>query len=345
MGKDYNNKLITPDKLKRGSAIGIVSPSAGFAPFVMHRIKKASRALKKLGFRVVISDHALENKNYVSATVKERVEDIHSMFADPKIKVIMAMIGGNHSNQLLPFLDYELIRKNPKAFVGYSDITVLHFALQKKSGLQTYYGPMFLTQMAENPKPLDYSLKYFKKVLMSRKARIDVQPSSQWTDEVLDWFKKKDLKRPRKLKKNKGFEWLKKGKAEGFAWGGAIVSLSHLAGTEYWIDPEGAIAFFDIPESHDLYKGLSISDIDAYFADYKNLGIFNKINGLIIGRPYCHSEEEINQLKQLVLHYTEDCKYPVLLNANIGHADPIITIPYRAKVFLNSRKDSFVLYN
>jgi muramoyltetrapeptide carboxypeptidase LdcA involved in peptidoglycan recycling len=114
----------------------------------------------------------------------------------------------------LKYLDFQLIKKNPKIFVGYSDATVLHFAFYTQCNLVTLYGPAALTQFAENPRILSYTEEYFKKALMGTKPIGKIKPSLYWTDEILNWFKKDDLKRPRKMKKNKGWQWLKKGKAE-----------------------------------------------------------------------------------------------------------------------------------
>ena len=185
-------KLIVPPCIKKGDLIGIISPSAGLAPFAMHRIDNAVKYLKKIGFRVLIGKHALENADYVSASIKSRVDDIHSMFSNQAVKAIICSIGGNNSNQLLPYIDYKLIRDNPKMFIGYSDISVLHFAFQSQAGLATYYGPCVMTQFGEHPKPLDYTMQYFFKLALKNKlgSSIKILPSKKWTDETLGWFKK-----------------------------------------------------------------------------------------------------------------------------------------------------------
>ena len=104
----------------------------------------------------------------------------------------------------MKYLDLRLIKSNPKIFVGYSYATVLYFAFYTQCNLVTFYGPAALTQFAENPRILPYTEKYFKKALMKTKPVGIVKPSAYWTDETLDWFGKEDLKRPRKMKKNKG---------------------------------------------------------------------------------------------------------------------------------------------
>jgi len=336
--------LIIPKKLQKGDGVGFVSPSAGLAPFASHRVEKAIQTFKELGYKVKIAKNALENRGYVSGTIEERIDDIHSMFKDIEIKMIICTIGGNHSNQLIKHLNYDLIKRNPKIFIGYSDITVLHFAIQSQANLATYYGPCVMTQFGEYPKIIDYTLKYFNKELVDKKSKngYEIYPSKTWTDEVLDWFKKQDLQRPRIQNSNKGYEWLKNGKARGEILGGTIPSINHLVGTKYWVNSKDKIYFLDIPENpNDIRKGLSIGDIDSYFADLDNLGLFDSIKGLIIGRPPHYVQEEDLQLRKLIIKYVGRKKCPILYNINIGHTDPIITLRYGAIVELDSYSNKF----
>lgn len=335
--------LVIPQKLKKGDCIGFISPSAGLAPFAMHRIKRAIAVFEEMGFAVKIGENALKNSGYVSASIDERVNDIHEMFQDQKVKMIMATIGGYNSNQLLKYLDYDLIKKNPKIFIGYSDNTVLHYALQSQASLATYYGPCAMTQFGEYPKALDYTLAYFKYALSKdeNKASYEIKASEFWTEEFLDWFKKEDEKRPRKTQKNSGHEWWADGRANGELLGGTIPSINHLAGTKYWCDPQNKIFFLDIPEGRAVSEGMPLQEIDSYLADLDNLGLFNSINGLIIGRPYHYSPDQAKELKQTILNYTSKKKCPILYNANIGHTDPIITLRYGAIAEIDSNTNTF----
>lgn len=336
-------KLIIPEKLKKGDTVGFISPSSGLAPFAMHRIEQAVETFEDLGYKVKIGRNALKNKGYVSASIEERVADIHNLFSDPEVKMIIATLGGHNSNSLLKYLDYNLIRKNPKIFIGYSDITVLHYAIQTRSGLATYYGPCVMTQFGEYPKILPYTLEYFNKEVSVDycEKNYDIPASETWTEEILDWFKKMDTKRARRMKRNTGYQWWIKSHARGELVGGAIPSINHLAGTKYWINPKEKILFLDIPESNDLFKGLGLHEVEASLADLDNLGVFDSISGLIIGRPYHYTKEEIEGLKTIILRYLKNKRCPTLYNANIGHTDPINTLRYGAIAELNSRNNSF----
>mgnify|MGYP001605070238 FL=1 len=335
--------LIVPKKLKRGDHVGFISPSAGLAPFAMHRIKRAIATFEEMGYVVKIGKYALKNSGYVSASVQERADDIHEMFRDPKVKMIMATIGGHNSNQLLKYLDYKLIKKNPKIFIGYSDNTVLHYAFQSQANLATYYGPCVMTQFGEYPKILDYTLAYFKYALSDKKGKksYKIEPPEFWTEEFLDWFKKEDEKRPREMQKNIGYEWLRKGKATGELLGGTIPSVNHLAGTKYWCDPKDKIFFLDIPEGHIISEGMPLQDVDSFLAELDNLGFCDSINGLIIGKPYHYSSEQVKEFKQIILNYAGKKNCPILYNTNIGHTDPIVTLRYGAIAELDSSVDTF----
>lgn len=334
--------LKIPDPLRKGDVVGFVSPSAGPSSLSLHRIEQAKKTLEMLGYRVKIAKYALQEKGYVSGTIEERVEDLHSMFIDSEVALIICTIGGNHSNQLLKYLDYNLIKNNPKIFIGYSDITVLHYALQSQANLATYYGPCAMTQFGEYPQILDYTLRYFQYELAQENLlnSYEIKSSEVWTEEFLDWFKKEDIIRPRKLEKNDGHRWLTEGIAEGPVLGGAILSINHLAGTKYWCSPEGTIFFIDIlKEGRVLDEGV----VDSLLADLNNLGLFDVIKGLIIGRPAGYSAEETARLEEMLMRYVKNKKCPILFNANIGHTDPIATIRYGRTVRLDSTKNSFMV--
>ncbi len=329
-------KLNKPERLNKGDTIGIIAPSAGLAALFQHRVTTATSTLEKLGYKVKVAEHALNISGHVSDTPENRAADINTMFRDKTIKAVMCMIGGNHSNQLLKYIDFELVKSNPKIFIGYSDISVLHYAFLSKSHLQTFYGPCIITQFGEYPFILPYTLEYFNKAVTVSSPIGKIEASKEWTEELLDWSKKKDLERPRTLLPSNGYEWLRQGKANGRIIGGCVPSINHMIGTDFWIDPNGCIFVIDIPEGHEFGTGLSISELDSYLSDLNNQGVFNEISGLVIGRPFHYSEEERNELKKIIQSYTDEHDYPILLNANIGHSDPIVTLPLGVMASIDS---------
>lgn len=334
--------LTIPKKINKGDIIGIVSPSAGLGAIFPHRIKQAEKKLTKLGFQIKYAKNSLKNNGYVSASAKERASDIHEMFLDKKVKAVITTIGGNHANQILKYLDFKIIKNNPKIFMGYSDITVLHFAFAAQANLRTFYGPCIISEFGEYPEVLPYTLAYFEKTLMKTGQIGNIPQSKLWTWEFLDWFEKKDQTRARKMNSAQGYEWWQEGTAQGEIFGGCVPSMNHLAGTKYWIDFKDKIMFIDIPDGSPGEK-FPIADLDSFLSDLDNLGIFKNIKGLIIGRPYFYEAEDNKKLKNIIAYYTKDYTYPILFNANIGHASPIITVPLGANVFLDSQKNVFAI--
>ena len=207
------NIISYPKKLNVGDTIGIISPSAPLAGLVEHRYKNGIKKLEELGFNVLLGNHALEITSYTAGSAQERAKDIMDFFQNKNIKAIISFIGGYNSNQILKYLDFDIIRENPKIIMGYSDMTVLLLAIYKKCNFPTFYGPSVLNQFADIFLP-DYTLEYFRKAVMTDEPIGNVYPSNLWTCEFLDWFEKKDIKNERKFKNNPGWEWLKQGKAE-----------------------------------------------------------------------------------------------------------------------------------
>lgn len=332
-------KLIIPRRLVPGDTIGIVCPSAGIHPKAIHRIIKAKSCLEQMGYKVKLGNSIIsDGESYVSGTVEERVADIHDMFCDNRVRMILTGIGGNHSNHLLRSLDFDLIRKNPKIVIGYSDITVLHYAIFTQSGLATYYGPCAATQFGEHPTILPYTEKWFKEACVDTAYSPDsklIKASDAWTDEFQDWFKKLDLLRPRKMLENKGYHWINEGSAKGEALPACIMSMNRLAGTPYWIDPTNKILILDLLISQ---GELDEPMVDSFLTDLKNIGVFDVIKGLIIGRPYGYSNDAKKRLYKYIEILTGN-KYPIVSEFDIGHTDPMVTVRYGQKIKLDSTKN------
>jgi muramoyltetrapeptide carboxypeptidase len=329
-------KIIRPPRLRPGDKIAIVSPSSGCAGLFPHRTQRGLSEIRHLGFTPVLAPHALNCVSYVSDSPENRAIDINMMFRDPEIKAIIAAIGGNHSCHLLNLLDYETIAKNPKVFMGYSDITVLNNAIHKMTGLVTFNGPALITDFAEMPHMYPYTQKYCFKALGNPKPIGHIEASPIWTEEFLDWNEKKDMERPRKLESSPGWTWLKKGIGEGHLLGGCIESLEHLRGTKYWPDFNGAIFFFETSEEKP-----TPAEIDAILMDYENMGILAQINGMIVGRPMLYDAAEKRLLREIILARTAKFRFPIITDMDFGHTAPQFTLPLGVRARINAEKRIF----
>lgn len=330
--------LIRAPRLERGDTVGIVSPSWGGAGLFPHRLERGIHHLEALGFRVKIAPHALNQRGFVSDTAANRANDIHLMFADPEVKAVIAAIGGDHSCHLLPLLDYNLVRDNPKILMGYSDMTVLNVAIWRKTGLVTFNGPALLTDFAEVPRMFEYTEQHFLKAVTEANPIGDIAPSPCWTEELLDWGTKQDLVRPRWLQVSEGWVWLKAGTAEGTLIGGCIESLQHLRGTEYWPRWDDAILFFETSEEKP-----SPETVDGLLMDYQNMGIFDQLRGMIVGRPMRYSDEEKRSLRERIQERTEGYSFPIIVDMDFGHTAPQFTIPLGCRALIDTGHKRFAI--
>jgi len=146
------------------------------------------------------------------------------------------------------------------------------------------------------------------------------------------------------MKRNKGWQWLKSGKTEGPILGGCISSILHLRGTEYWPDFRNSILFWEIPESGDDFaKGEKIENIDSYLTDLELSGVFKEINGMVVGRFFGYSEQEKKEIIKIIKERVFGYKFPILLNVDIEHSDPMITVPLGVRVKIDSSKNLFTI--
>jgi muramoyltetrapeptide carboxypeptidase len=301
-------KLLKPPKLKKSDVIGIISPAS--TPTDLSKIELGVNYLEKLGYRVEVGENVGKEHGYLAGSDEERLQDFHNMFKNKNIKAIFSIRGGYGSGRLLDKIDYSLIKRNPKIFVGYSDITALQLAIFKKVGLVTFAGPMLATDFSE--KVNSFTEENFWKVITSSK-------------------KIGKLHNPNDEK----FYKLNSGRAEGNILGGNLAVLSSIMGTEYFPNFKGSILFLeDIGEVP--YK------IDRFFNQLKLAKIFNQINGVILGRFVdCYETDKSKstiKLNEVVEHYFSKLKIPVIYNFSHGHIKENITIPLGLNTKLNSSR-------
>src|SRR3989338_9794002 len=176
-------KTKIPQKLRRGDAIRVLAPSRSLAIISSENRHIANKRFEDLGLKLSFGRHVEEMDQFSSSTIKSRVEDLHEAFKDSKVKAILTVIGGFNCNQLLRYIDWLLIEKNPKIFCGYSDITALNNSIFAKTGMVTYSGPHYST--FGQKLHFDYSLEYFKKCLMAESS-FTVESSKKWSDD--EWY-------------------------------------------------------------------------------------------------------------------------------------------------------------
>lgn len=320
--------MIIPPKIKTGDSVRVISPARSLGIISAELRQIADARLSELGLELSFSKHAEEMDDFKSSSIASRVDDIHDAFRDPDVKLILTTIGGFNSNQLLQYLDYSLIRKNPKVFCGYSDITVLQNAIYAKTGLVTYSGPHY-SSFGEKLR-FDYSLEYFKKCLMDE-APFDALPSPEWSNDA--WYKDQNDRHP---KPNEGYVALNVGEAEGVIIGGNLGTFNLLQGTEFFPDLADAVLFLEDD---------SVSDPETLDRDLQSLiqvPQFAGVKGMVIGRFEEKSHMAPSLLEQIVRTKKELEKIPIIVSADFGHTEPRFTFPIggTAKIAANETGSS-----
>ncbi|PIN74166.1 LD-carboxypeptidase [Candidatus Woesearchaeota archaeon CG10_big_fil_rev_8_21_14_0_10_45_16] len=317
-----------PAKLKSGDGVRIITPARSLAmPWLNEELQKiAIKRLEELGLKVSFSEHVNEIDEFNSSTIKKRVDDLHEAFKDKSIKLIITVIGGFNSNQLLRYLDYDLIKNNPKILCGYSDITALANAIYAKTGLVTYSGLHFFS--FGEKRGFDYSLDYFKKCLFSDES-FEVLPSKEWSDDL--WANDQEN---REFMKNDGFWIINEGEASGKIIGGNLCTLQLLHGTEYIPNIKGSILFLeDDYEAH-------VATIDRDIQSIIHQPEFKKVQGIVIGRFQKATKMTKELLTKIIKTKKELNHLPVIANVDFGHTNPMITFPIggTAKLLAKNKK-------
>jgi len=318
------NKIYS-EKLKSGDEVRIIAPSRSMA-ILSEEIKNiANRRFEELGLKLSLGKHVNESDEFNSSLIKSRVDDLHEAFSDKNVKAIITVIGGFNSNQLLRYIDWDLIKNNPKIFLGFSDITALNNAIFVKTGLVTYSGPHY--SMFGQKLYFEYTLKYFKNCLMNKKA-FEVKPSDSWSDDV--WYLNQDK---RNLINNPGHLIINEGESEGTILGANLCTFNLLQGTEYFPDLTDSILFLE-----DDYETVPHT-FDRDLQSLIHLPDFNKVKGLIIGRFQKKSKMTDELLIKIIKTKKELNKIPIIANVDFGHTDPKITFPIGGVVRIIASKN------
>lgn len=283
-------------KLKKGDTIGIIAPASCTT---YEKVLEAKKNIEDMGYQVILGKCTKKQWYSYAGTDEERAEEINSFFADKSIDAIICMRGGYGCNRLIELLDFEVIKRNPKIFVGYSDITTLHIALNEKANLITFHGPMAVSNFTGN-----YNRDTYENF-------IEMLSNSKYEQSI------KNITKELKV--------LNEGRAKGKLVGGNLATLIATLGTEYDLDYNGKILFLEeIGEK--TYK------IDRFLNQLKKHGVFEKIEGLVLGdfKNCIQDSEKDMTLLEVFQNYFKELKKPVIYNFESGHSEPMLTLPLGA---------------
>ncbi|HEL2360970.1 TPA: LD-carboxypeptidase [Streptococcus suis] len=307
-------------KLKKGDHIRIVSPSSSIERVGGFEANLAAKEkLENLGFKLSFSEHYFENDMFDSAPIASRVADLEAAFADESVDAILTTIGGFNSNELLPYLDFDLIAQNPKIFCGYSDTTALLNAIYAKTGMQTYMGPSYSSfKMREGQ---DYQTQVWLKAVTQ--DSFDLIPSPEWSSDA--WYL------PDAPRTFYPTEWkvYNPGQASGIAIGGNISTLNLLTGTEFAPRPDEYILFLEEAEDDDYL--IIARHLTALLQAYPNP------QALVFGR----FPKETKMTEEILLAILDKHPIfktiPVLYDLDFAHTQPLFTIRIGGHVELDTK--------
>lgn len=314
-------EALLPPRLQPGSTIGIVSPAGAIYESQSYEI--AVESMQAMGLKVKLGEFVKARHGHLAGTDEQRAQELNSMFKDPEVDAIISLRGGSGAARILNLLDYETIKKNPKVFIGYSDITALHLAIHHRTGLVTFHGP--LATSTWNP----FAVEHFKKLLFEAEAVQYSNPSDK--GGLLTQTRNR-------------IRTITPGTATGELLGGNLSVLTGLMGTPFFpTDWRGKILYLE-----DV--GEQIYAVDRMLSQLQLGGILEQVNGIIFGK--CSDCEPGGAggygsltLEEVLDHYFKPLKIPAFEGAMIGHINDNATIPNGIRAEMNAEKGTFKLLN
>lgn len=318
------------NKLKKGDVIGIFSPSSPVTYSCPNRFKRSKEFLESKGFKILEGNLTGKSDFYRSGSIKERASELNELIRNQDVKCIMSTIGGMNSNSILPYIDYEAFKKNPKIIIGYSDVTAILLAIYAKTGISTYYGPALVASFGEYEPFVGETYSYFENITMGSNEEVKVLDMPKyWTEEYINW---EDQNRGKEPIENK---WITvyEGVTTGRLIGGNLNTMEGIWGTEYM--PE--IKMGDILFIEDSL--IDAATLERSFSLLKLSGVFDKVSGIIIGKHELFDDLKTGRKPyEILLEVLDNIKIPFLAEFDCCHTHPMMTLPIGCKIKLDATK-------
>jgi muramoyltetrapeptide carboxypeptidase len=297
---DVASRKLKPRRLKPGATVGLINPAG--PTFLKSDLTEVTEVLKALDVKWKFGEHVFDRHGFLAGTDEHRAADVNAMFRDKSVDAIMAVRGGWGCNRILPMLDYDAIRDNPKILVGYSDITSLLVALYAKTGLVTFHGPVGTSTWNQ------YSTAYFRRVLFDGEAVTFENPTGKGDNLI---------------QTRDRIETITPGIARGILVGGNLTVLTAMVGSPYLPSWKGVILFLE-DDREQVYR------IDRMLTQLRIAGISGQLAGMIIGKwTGLTPGEEYASLTIEEVHEEQiaPLRVPAFAGAMIGHIENKFTIP------------------
>lgn len=282
--------VIKSKKLQKGDTVAIVSPSWGGPSIFPHVYDSGIKVLENLGLKIKEFPSARNDAEFNYNNPEFRAKDINDAFADSEIKAIITSIGGDDSVRILPFLNLEIIKNNPKIILGYSDTTTLNTYLNQL-GLVTLNGPSVMAGFSQWDSLGKDFQEHIKTILFNNPEEYVYKPYNLYTEGYLDWSDKSNIGKTKPMSNNTGWSWLQgASKVKGKLFGGCFEVLELMKATKFWPTNDfwnGKILFLETSENKP-----SPEQVKCMLRNYGMQGIFNKISALLIARARDYTEDE-----------------------------------------------------
>lgn len=336
---------IKPKKLNKGDKVAIVSPSWGGPSIFPVVYENGLKELSSLGLEIIEFPTARMSDNDLYNKPELRAKDINDAFSNKEIKAIWCSIGGEDSIRILKYLDFKLIKKNPKIIIGYSDSSTFLTTLNQL-GLVTFHGPSIMAGLSQLKELGENSKNNLIDLLFSNSQTYEYKPYSNYYNGYPDWTNKDNIGKLNPPIKNKGFNFLQgKGVVKGVLYGGCIEIFEFIKGTKYWPNKDfwnDKILFFETSECKPTPE-----QIKWILRNYAIQGVFDKISALLFGRARDYSEEENNELNRILLqvinHEFGYKDLTIVTNMDFGHTDPQWILPLGIKAQVDNENKTFKL--
>ena len=341
--------MIKPKHLEPGEKVAIVSLSSGILgePEYIHKYYIAKKRLEEdFGLKVEAMPNALRGCEYLDAHPEARAADMMQAFADRTISAVFCAIGGDDTIRLLPYIDFDVIRNNPKIFTGFSDTTSNHFMMYR-AGVMSYYGAAIMTNFSEYVRINDYTAAAIRNTLFEPKPTLDIPSAPYWYDEEDEkiWWKEENVNVLKQYHPEEiGYEVLQgSGAVEGELLGGCVEVFIDTIGTPVWPAKEewrGKLLFAETSEVN-----LPPEYLTWILRNLAAQGIFDVISGILVGKPAFRSRYEAYKevWKKVVGFEAGRPDLPILYNVNFGHAEPIGILPIGACCRLDADRKTLTL--
>ena len=337
--------MIKPKRLKKGDRIAIVSLSSGILgdKEFIHKYYIAKERLENdFGLEVVCMPNALKGSKFIYEHPEARAKDLMDAFSDESIKAIICSIGGDDSVRMLPFINYEIIKNNPKIFMGYSDTTVSHF-IMNKAGLVSFYGASIMTDFAEYVKMFDYTKNAVENILFKDSKGYEIKSSDTWSNDFVPWKEENQNIEKKLIKEEHHYEVISgSGVIKGKLMGGCIDVFPMILETEIWPKKDEWKNKIMLVETSE--EKMSPEYLLFFLRNLGAQGILNVIKGIIVGKP--QDEVYYEEYKEMYLKVLKEFNVenlPILYNVNIGHAYPNGVLPLGIEYLIDLDKKQIVL--